>query len=184
MQITITGKHINLGENMPAYAEETLGKAVDKYFTSAVKATIVFSKERENIKAEITVHPASGLLLKGEAKATDAYAAVDQAVGRISRQLNRYKDRLVEHRNEKIELVPMSVIESDETHEVTSDAPVIIAETQTELPICSVSGAVMRMDLTDAPALLFRNSAHGELNMVYRRADGNIGWVNPRQAKK
>lgn len=183
MKITITGKHIDLGESMPAYAEEALGKAVEKYFTSAVSASIMFSKERESIKAEITVHPTSGLLLKGEAKAGDAYAALDQAVARISRQLNRYKDRLVEHRNEKIELVPMSVIESDEEKEVAATAPVIIAETQTELPICSVSGAVMRMDLTDAPALLFRNSAHGELNMVYRRADGNIGWVDPKHGK-
>ena len=80
-------------------------------------------------------------------------------------------------------MAPVSVIESDETQEVAADAPVIIAETQMELPICSVSGAVMRMDLTDAPALLFRNSAHGELNMVYRRPDGNIGWVNPKQGK-
>ncbi|MBO5997709.1 MAG: ribosome-associated translation inhibitor RaiA [Alphaproteobacteria bacterium] len=181
MQITITGKQLHLGDNMQSYAEKNLSAVVEKYFDDAVNASAVFSKEGDLIKSEVSVHPISGALLKGSAKASDAYAAFDQACERIATQLRRYKNRLAEHKNEKFEMVDVSVIENEEDEELmTGTAPVIIAEMQTELPICSVSGAVMRMDLADLPALMFRNSAHGGLNMVYRRPDGNIGWVDPK----
>ena len=180
MQITITGKHIHLGDNMQAYAENSIAGVVDKYFGSAVSSDILFSKEGDAIKAEIIVHPNSGALLKGTAKAADAYVALDQAVARIGRQLSRYKNRLTDHRAEPVEMVDMAVIDAKEDEEEVGDAPVIIAEMQTELPICTVSGAVMRMDLAGLPALMFKNSAHGGLNMVYRRPDGNIGWIDPK----
>ncbi|MBE6449473.1 MAG: ribosome-associated translation inhibitor RaiA [Alphaproteobacteria bacterium] len=181
MQITITGKQLHLGDNMQTYAENNLSAVVEKYFDDAVNASALFSKEGDLIKAEVSVHPASGALLKGSAQGSDAYAAFDQACERIATQLRRYKNRLAEHKNEKFEMVDISVIESEDEEELTTGtAPVIIAEMQTELPICSVSGAVMRMDLADLPALMFRNSAHGGLNMVYRRPDGNIGWVDPK----
>ncbi len=180
MQITITGKQLNLGDNMQSYAEKNLAAVVDKYFDAAIDAAIVFSREGDAIKAEVTVHPGSGALLKGSAKGADAYVAFDQACDRIARQLRRYKNRLTEHKNIKFEMVDAAVIEPEEEEEVKGTAPVIVAEMQTELPICSVSGAVMRMDLADLPALMFRNSAHGGLNMVYRRPDGNIGWVDPK----
>ncbi|MBO7332699.1 MAG: ribosome-associated translation inhibitor RaiA [Alphaproteobacteria bacterium] len=183
MQITITGKHIHLGDNMQAYAENSIAGVVDKYFGSAVSSDILFSREGDAIKAEIIVHPSSGALLKGTAKAADAYVALDQAVARIGRQLSRYKNRLTDHQADKFEMVPMSIIESDEEEEeVQGTSPVIIAEMETQLPTCSVSDAVMQLDLMEAPALLFRNSAHGQLNMVYRRPDGNIGWVAPKNS--
>ena len=87
---------------------------------------------------------------------------------------------MVGHKYSSVEMVDMSVIDAEEDKEEVGDAPVIIAEMQTELPICTVATAVMRMDLADVPALMFRNIAHGGLNMVYRRADGNIGWVDPQ----
>lgn len=182
MQITITGKQLHLGDNMQSYAENNLSAVIEKYFDDVVNASAVFSKEGEAIKAEVSVHPRTGTLLKGSAKGNDAYVAFDQACERIAAQLRKYKARLVEHKNEKFEMVDVSVIDAeDEKQEVEAgSAPVIIAEMQTELPVCSVSGAVMRLDLADAPALMFRNSAHGGLNMVYRRADGNIGWVDPK----
>ncbi len=180
MQITITGKQINVGDNMQAYAEKNLSAVVEKYFDTALDATIVFSREGEQIKADVTVHPMTGALLKGSAQAGDAYLAFDRACDRIARQLRKYKNRLTDHQVQKVELVDMSVIEDDLEQEPAGTAPVIIAEMQTELPICSVCGAVMRMDLADLPALMFRNSAHGGLNMVYRRPDGNIGWVDPK----
>lgn len=179
MQITITGKQINLGDSMQAYAEKNMAAVVEKYFDSAVNASVVFSREGGSIKSEITVHPGQGSLLKGTAVAADAYIAFDRACDRIGRQLSKYKDRLQEHKGTTFEMVDLSVIES-EGEEDKGDAPAIIAEMQTELPVCSVSGAVMRMDLEDLPALMFRNSAHGGLNMVYRRADGNIGWIDPK----
>ncbi len=180
MQITITGKQINVGENMQAYAEKNLEAVVEKYFNSALDATVVFSREGEQIKADVTVRPQTGSLLKGSSMAGDAYISFDRACDRIARQLSKYKNRLKDHQTQKVELVDMSVLSSEENVEPVGTAPAIIAEMQTELPVCSVSGAVMRMDLADLPALMFRNSAHGGLNMVYRRPDGNIGWVDPK----
>lgn len=180
MQITITGKQINVGENMNAYAEKNLSAVVEKYFESALDAAVIFSREGDQIKAELIVHPMTDVVLKGTAAADDAYIAFDRACDRIGRQLNKYKNRLVEHKGQKVELVDMSVINNEAAEVPQGSAPVIVAEMQTELPICSVSGAVMRMDLADLPALMFRNSAHGGLNMVYRRTDGNIGWIDPK----
>jgi len=182
MQITITGKQLHLGDNMQSYAEKNLDAIVDKYFDTAVNGSVIFSKDGDAIKAEVSVHPATGALLKGTAKGADAYVAFDQACERIARQLRKYKNRLAEHKNEKFEMVDLSVIDNEEEKDdvPVGDAPVIIAEMQTELPVCSVSGAVMHMDLADLPALMFRNSTHGGLNMVYRRADGNIGWIDPK----
>ncbi len=182
MQITITGKQLHLGDNMQAYAEQNLSAVIEKYFDDVVNASVLFSKDGDAIKAELSVHPRTGTLLKGSAKGTDAYVAFDQACERIGAQLRKYKARLTEHKNEKFEMVDVSVIESEDSKDEVEAgiAPVIVAEMQAELPICSVSGAVMRMDLADLPALMFRNSAHGGLNMVYRRADGNIGWVDPK----
>lgn len=179
MQILISGQQINLGDNFRVYAEEALDTAVSKYFDGAVSADIKVTKERTEIKTEVTVHPKTGAVIRSSATSADAYASLDGAVSRISRQLRKYKNRIIDHKAPVIEMVDMSVIETpDEPEEV--DSPVIIAEMQTQLPVCTVSEAVMKMDLEGLPALLFKNTAHGGLNMVYRRTDGNIGWVDPK----
>lgn len=183
MHINITGKQLKIGENMQSYAERNLMAAVEKYFGDAIDASVLFSREGEQIKAEVVVHPQTGALLKGKAMAGDAYVAFDRACDRIARQLSKYKNRLKDQQQQKVELVDLSVLSHEEDEEPTGTAPVIVAEMQTQLPVCSVSGAVMRMDLEDLPALMFRNSAHGGLNMVYRRSDGNIGWVDPKDKK-
>ena len=180
MQIIITGQQINLGDNLRSYAEKALEAAVSKYFSDAISADVHVIKEGEEIKTDITVHPISGAMVKTTAFSADAYASFDGAVAKLSRQLSRYKNRLTDHRAEPVEMVDMAVIDAKEDEEEVGDAPVIIAEMQTELPICTVSGAVMRMDLAGLPALMFKNSAHGGLNMVYRRVDGNIGWIDPK----
>ena len=180
MQIFITGQQIDLGNSLRSYIEQNLEGAVSKYFDEAVKADVRIYKERDLIKTEITVHPVSGVLVRSNGSAADAYASFDEAAEKAAKQLRRYKRKMVDHKAEPVELVDMSVIENDEQKEEAADAPVIIAEMQTELPICSVSNAVMRMDLAGLPALMFRNVAHGGLNMVYRRNDGNIGWVDPK----
>lgn len=126
----------------------------------------------------------SSVLIQGSSSNADAYAAFDAANDRIAKQLQRYKKRLTSHKA-SAETVNFAVIEPEKESEEDSlpqdeSAPVVVAEMQSELPLCTVSGAVMRMDLADVPALMFRNIAHGGLNMVYRRADGNIGWVDPQ----
>lgn len=180
MQIIITGQQINLGDNLRSYAEKALENAVSKYFADAISADVRILKEGDEIRTEIAVHPISGSLIKTTAYSADAYASFDGAVAKLSRQLGRYKNRLTEHKIQSVELVDMAVIDAREEDEEVGDAPIIIAEMQTELPLCSVSGAVMRMDLAGLPALMFKNSAHGGLNMVYRRSDGNIGWIDPK----
>lgn len=179
MQILISGQQINLGENFRVYAEGALDSSVSKYFDEAVSADVKVTKEGSEIKAEVTVHPKTGAVVRASATSADAYASLDGAVSRLSRQLRKYKNRLTQHK-QVVEMVDLSVIDAVNESEEETDAPVIIAEMQTQLPVCTVSQAVMRMDLEGLPALMFKNTAHGGLNMVYRRSDGNIGWVDPK----
>ena len=151
-----------------------------KYFEEAVSADIKVAKDGALIKTDITVRPVGGAVVNASGTSADAYASFDEAVAKMSRQLRKYKNKLVGHKAQKVEMVDMSVIDAEEGKEEVADAPIIIAEMQTALPVCTVSEAVMRMDLEGLTALMFKNTAHGGLNMVYRRADGNIGWVDPK----
>ena len=180
MQILISGQQINLGDNFRIYAEGALDSSVSKYFDEAVSADVRVTREGGEIKTELTVHPKTGAVIRSSASSADAYASLDGAISRLSRQLRKYKNKLTEHKN-IVEMADMSVIEAVNETEESVDAPVIIAEMQTQIPVCTVSEAVMRMDLENLPALMFKNTAHGGFNMVYRRADGNIGWVDPKQ---
>ncbi|MBQ8251306.1 MAG: ribosome-associated translation inhibitor RaiA [Alphaproteobacteria bacterium] len=180
MQILISGQQINLGDNFRIYAEGALDSSVSKYFDEAVSADVRVTREGSEIKTELTVHPKTGAVIRSSASSADAYASLDGAISRLSRQLRKYKNKLTEHKN-IVEMADMSVIEAVNETEESVDAPVIIAEMQTQIPVCTVSEAVMRMDLEGLPALMFKNTAHGGLNMVYRRSDGNIGWVDPKQ---
>ncbi len=180
MQILISGQQINLGDNFRIYAEGALDSSVSKYFDEAVSADVRVTRDGSEIKTELTVHPKTGAVVRSSATSADAYASLDGAISRLSRQLRKYKNKLTAHKN-VVEMADMSVIEAVNETEEAVDAPVIIAEMQTEIPVCTVSEAVMRMDLESLPALLFKNTAHGGFNMVYRRSDGNIGWVDPKQ---
>jgi len=138
-------------------------------------------------RAEISLHIGRGIVVNAGAAATEVYAAYEAAAERIAKQLRRYKRRLRDHHAKEREpseaserardyvLAPLA----EETEENSGGAPAVIAEMSTELPNLTVGEAVMRMDLADAAVLLFRNRSHGELNLVYRRADGNIGWIDP-----
>lgn len=179
MQIIITGQQINLGNSLRQYIENVLEGAVSKYFEKAVSADVRIYKERNEVKAEITVRPIGGVLVKAVGESGDPYAAFDVAAAKLARQLRKYKNKLVDHQV-KVEPVKSLVIETVSETEEAGDAPVIIAEMQEKIPVCTVAAAVMRMDLEGLPALMFRNTAHGGLNMVYRRNDGNIGWVDAK----
>lgn len=180
MQIIITGQQINLGENLRDYADKALDGVVSKYFEEAVSADIKVAKDGALIKTDITVRPAGGTVVHAAGTSADAYASFDDAVAKISRQLRKYKNKLVAHKGQETLLVDMSVIDAQDDTEEVADSPIIIAEMQTALPVCTVSEAVMKMDLEGLTALMFKNTAHDGLNMVYRRADGNIGWVDPK----
>lgn len=181
MNVTVKGKQIDVGDALRDYVNENLGTAVKKYFPNPVDGQVIFSKNAHNFVADIHIHVGRGIVLQSHGEAGEAHPAFDEGLSKLSRQLNRYKQKLVDHHHKTEEAVfaPSYVIEHDAEKETANDQPIVIAEMTTPLATLTVSEAVMRMDLADVPALLFRNGAHGGLNMVYRRKDGNIGWVDP-----
>ncbi len=181
MQITLTGHQIDLGNSWREYADKAISETVQKYFSKATDATVRVSHEGESFKTEITTRPVGGITLSASGQANDAYGALDEAIRKMSTQLKKYKNKMTDHKATPMQTVAVSVIDAPmESAEPIGDSPVIIAEMQEQMPTCTVSEAVMHMDLAGLPAYLFRNSAHGELSMVYRRNDGNIGWVDPK----
>jgi ribosomal subunit interface protein len=199
MQLSVTGKQTEIGEALRRHIEGSLGSILDKYFKTAIEAHAIVSKEAHLSRAEISIHIGRGIVVNARATASEAYLAFDAAAERLAKQLRRYKRRLRDHHAKGREpagageramdyvLAPIEEEEADgeeaegqhaETGGVNG-APAVIAEMSTELPSLTVGEAAMRMDLAETPVLLFRNRSHGELNLVYRRSDGNIGWIDP-----
>lgn len=203
MQLSVTGKQTEIGESLRRHVEGSLGSILDKYFKTAIEAHVILSKEAHLSRAEISIHIGRGIVVNARAAASEAYVAFDAAAERLAKQLRRYKRRLRDHHakarepaaasERAIDYVLAPIGEEDaETAEAEGEeaegqgaewgangAPAVIAEMSTELPSLTVGEAAMRMDLAEAPVLLFRNRSHGELNLVYRRIDGNIGWIDP-----
>lgn len=189
MDVSITGKGINVGESLRAHIEAALPATVGKYFAKALDASVIISREAHRFRVDITVHPMRTVTVKGQGIDDDAYLAFDAALERIAKQLRRYKRRLNDHHRYRLpaEAPVLSAHETVIQPEPAEDElpvdgqPAIIAELETDILTLSVGEAVMRMDLADVPALVFRNSTHGGLNVIYRRSDGNIGWIDPRR---
>ena len=187
MDISVKGKNLDVGEALRGHAEGHLSSAVDKYFERAIDASVVFTRQGRRLRADISVHPGPrGMVVQGESELNDPYAAFDGALGRIAKQLRRYKRRLAGHHKghpeETLPALQFVIQPHHEDEEVASDAqPAIIAALPTEIATLSVSEAVMRMDLADLPVVMFCNSASGRLNVVYHRGDGNIGWIDPSE---
>lgn len=189
MDVSVNGKNMEVGDALRTHAQASVASHVAKYFNRAIDAQVTMSRQAHQFRADIVVHPGRGFLMQGSATAGDAYAAFDTAVERIAKQLRRYKRRLIDsHRGKAAdEAVPAQqyVIRSDEDEEVPAEdaPPVIIAEMPAEIATLTVGEAVMRLDLGDLPAMMFRNRANGTFNVVYRRPDGNVGWIDPTNTK-
>ena len=184
MQVQVSGHHLDIGDALRTHVTDRLEAAVGKYFDRPVDANVTITKDGFNYRADCAVHLSSGMYVKAEGQATEVYASFDAALERLEKRLRRYKRKLKNHNhNNKPELpaetVPSFVISAIAEHEEVDEdtQPVIIAEGTTDIPQLSVGDAVMRMDLSDAPFVMFRNG-DGGLNLVYRRQDGNIGWVD------
>jgi ribosomal subunit interface protein len=187
MRIAVSGKQIDVGAALRQYAEENLTGVIGKYAERPVEAIVVFSRDAYEFAADVSVHLSTGLTVTAKAKASEIYAAFDGACERMEKQLRRYKRRLKDHhrRETPIESVLASsyvLAGSSETDEPEPEdlQPVIVAEMETKVQTLSVGEAVMQMELAGAPLLVFRNTSHGGLNVVYMRDDGNIGWIDPR----
>ncbi len=189
MRIQVSGKQIDIGEALRQHVEDRLGEAVSKYFDRPVEAVVTFSKEGHLFVTDSSVHLPTGMKAQATARAEEIYASFDGAVERMDKQLRRYKRRLKDHhrdRQDPIEAIGASSYilagEGDEGEgEPASLQPVIVAETETQVQLLSVGEAVMQMELAGADLLVFRNEAHGGVNVVHRRQDGNIGWIDPRR---
>jgi ribosomal subunit interface protein len=192
MQLTVTGKQIDVGDALRRHVEASLTSILAKYFGTAIEAHVVLAREAHLTRAEISVHIGRGIEVNAHATAQEIYAAFDAASDRVAKRLRRYKRRLRDYHakareragagERAIDYVLAPVVEETDDEELDGalgSAPAVIAEMSMELPRLTVGEAVMRMDLADATVLLFRNRSHGELNLVYRRADGNIGWIDP-----
>ena len=188
MQLSVKGKQIDVGDALRQHVETQLKEVVSKYFTDGLDAQVTFSREAHMFRADITVHAGRGIMLQSNASAGEAYPAFDMAADRIAKRLRRHKTRLKDHHHEnhasEAVLANAFVLhgEAEDAQGEANDNPVVVAEMTTQIETLTVSEAVMRLDLGDLPALLFRSKAHGGLNMIYRRPDGNIGWVDPSQS--
>jgi len=184
MDITVKGKQMQVGEALRTHTQDSLSAAVTKYFDRAIDATVVYSKVNNGFHADIIVHVGRGLNVHGQGEGGEAYPALDAAMERISKQLRRYHRKLVNHHahatDEKV-AAQYSIIAPHEEEEVAAEAhPAIIAEMPHSISTLSVSEAVMRLDMGNLPVVMFKNGAHGGLNVVYRRTDGNVGWIDPQ----
>jgi ribosomal subunit interface protein len=185
MQLTVTGKHIDTSPGLRQHVEASLGAILGKYFKTAIEAHVVFSKEAHLSRAEVSIHIGRGISVNAGAVSLEIYAAFDAAAERVAKQMRRYKRRLHNHRAQAREVFDAGERAKDyilapfDEETEAEEGPAVVAEMSTDLPSLTVSEAVMRMDLANAPVLLFRNRSHGELNLVYRRSDGNIGWIDP-----
>ncbi|MEQ9692863.1 ribosome-associated translation inhibitor RaiA [Shimia sp. SDUM112013] len=188
MRYQITGKHIDVGDALQTHVKDELSTVVSKYAERPTDANIVFSKSAHEYVCEATVHLSTGLTAQAKAHATEIYAAFDDCNEKMEKQLRRYKRRLKDHhrdRAEPVELFGASsyILASEgETTEAEPETlqPMIIAEMETKIPSLSVGEAVMQMELAGAPVLVFRNEGKDGVNVVYRRDDGNIGWIDPQ----
>lgn len=188
MEITVKGKNLDIGDALRSHVGAQIDASVSKYFDRAIDATVIVSKEANAFRADIVVHPGTGIVVQGKNQADDAYAAFDGALERIAKQLRRYKRRLADHHKDApAPTVPAQYMilepEAEDAEVAPGGQPTIVADMPHEIASLTVGQAVMRMDLADSPVLMFRNSAHGGFNVVYRRADGNIGWIDPKNSK-
>ncbi len=187
MRYQISGKQIDVGEALQTHVKDELSGIVNKYAERPTDAHVIFSKSASEFVCETIVHLSTGLTTQAKAKAHEIYAAFDQCSDKMEKQLRRYKRRLKDHHRDRAEPVEFmgvssyilaSEVEGQES-EPESLQPMIVAEMETTIPSLSVGEAVMQMELAGAPVLVFRNEGKDGVNVVYRRDDGNIGWIDP-----
>lgn len=187
MRYQIVGKQIDIGEALQTHVKESLGAVMEKYAQRPTDATVIFSKSGAEYGCEATVHLSTGLTAAAKGSAHEIYAAFEKTADKMEKQLRRYKRRLKDHHKDRTEPVALSGASSyilaadseDGQDEPESLQPIIVAEMETPIPSLSVGEAVMQMELAGAPVLVFRNESKNGLNVVYRRDDGNIGWIDP-----
>ncbi len=197
MRVQVSGRQMDVGEALRTRIEGELAAGVSKYFSRATDAVVTVAKNGVGCEVDCAVHLSSGISLQSQGHGGDAHTAFDDALDKLEKRVRRYKRRLKNHHADNKSPLPAEnaaayvLAPLDEDEETGADAPeangadaapLVIAETTVPVRTMTVSTAVMQLDLSESPAFLFRNAAHGGLNLVYRRPDGNIGWVDPDRA--
>ncbi|MCV6546952.1 MAG: ribosome-associated translation inhibitor RaiA [Cohaesibacter sp.] len=187
MTLRVSGKQVDVGESLRTYAEARIAESVEKYFDGSFSGHMTLEKEGIGFKSDCVVHLDTGMVLQASGSDSDPQKSFELAAEHIEKRLRRYKRKLKNHRNEKA--VPIEaaygVLEHPDAHEEVAEdfTPVVIAESTSPIRAMSVGDAVMELDLVDAPVVVFRNAGDDGINVVYKRKDGHIGWVNPTLAK-
>ena len=200
MQLTVSGKQVNLSDALHVHVETHLETITAKYFDQALEAHVTFSKARSFFTCDINVHAGRGVTVRGEGEAADAHAAFDDAAEHIAKRLRRYRQRVNDHSrdvstHEKPQKGRHYILQNEDfspepppaanghapagAPEPEAASATIIAESDTVIETLSVRDAVMRMDLAYQPVMMFRNKSNNHLNVIYRRPDGHIGWIDP-----
>lgn len=201
MELTVQGKQMDIGDALRTHVTEKMTDISGKYFNHTTGTTVTFAKEghgHQNIRVNISVMVGKNIYINSEAEEGDAYGAFDQAAEKAAKRLRRYKKKLRDHHERTIKTPEAEIIkarnyvlavQADDAVDSEADDgvpegddPAVIAEMTTPIETMSVSDAVMRLDLSGENALLFYNSKNNELNLVYRRKDGNVGWIDPEIA--
>ncbi|HBU14861.1 MAG: ribosomal subunit interface protein [Rhodobacteraceae bacterium GWE1_64_9] len=191
MRYQISGKQIDIGEALQTHVKAELGEVVDKYAQRPTEVVIVFSRTAHEYYCEATIHLSTGLNAAAKGHASEIYAAFEACREKMDKQLRRYKRRLRDHHRDRTAPVEfdggssyiLAASEEPEDNEATEMQPIVIAEMETKIPSITVGEAVMQLELGAQKMLVFRNEGHGGVNVVYRREDGNIGWIDPRNSK-
>lgn len=190
MSFRVSGKNLDVGDALRERVRDRISEAMGKYFDGGYSGHVTLAREGFGFRTECAIHLDSKMTLHAEGMAADAYASADQAALRIEKRLRRYHRRLKDHRPERLDgigsvdalsYVIAAPVEESEA-EIDAFTPVVIAESTMALKRLSVSDAVTELDMTGAPVVVFRHAGHGGINIVYRRADGHFGWIDPQLA--
>ncbi len=194
MTLQITGKNVDAGDAYQSYISEKIAAVLEKYIGPEISGHVRLEKERSVFRTNCSIRLRTGLLVEAHGTGQDAYGSADSAVTHLEKRIRRYKRRLKDHHHSRPNGAPLpaelpardyvlQVTEEDESEETAADVnPVIIAETERGIRELTVGEAVMHLDLGESPFLIFRNAGNGGINVVYRRPDGNVGWVDPEKA--
>ena len=199
MQIQVTGKHVDVGEALRSRVSDEVSSSIGKYFerNGGGGADVVVSREGHAFRVDCAVTLASGQQLTTQGLGGDAHLAFDAAIAKMQRRIRRYKNRLTDHHPQALarqaaETAAYFVLQAPDDQDDDEDLdgaaatfpePIVIAETETKIDVMTVSMAVLELDLSESQTIVFRNAAHGGLSVVYRRPDGNIGWIDPERTK-
>ena len=186
MKLQITGRNLDIGDALRTHITERLEQIAEKYFSSSISGQVTVTKEGAEFRVEALVHIGTGIDLEAKDQTADAYGAADGALTKLEKRLRRYKRRLRDHHQQRKEpaqryAMAEQIIQADDDHADEPDTlnPIIIAETRSDLQELTVGEAVMQLDISELSFLVFRNGGVGRINVVYRRDDGNIGWIDP-----